>query len=129
VNLLPELESDARAIREWAAATPVVRRAWLFGSRVRGSHRPDSDLDVAIEHDRLSGDASTLATWIGEAGSWRAELAPQLQHRLDLWSYDPVRTPKIDNALRAGAILIYERAEAPPNKGNEADRPPLRDSQ
>lgn len=32
-----------------AGRQPLVGRMWLFGSRGRGDHRPDSDLDVAIE--------------------------------------------------------------------------------
>ncbi|MCY4026436.1 MAG: nucleotidyltransferase domain-containing protein [Acidobacteria bacterium] len=27
---------------------PMVRAAWLFGSRARGTERPDSDVDVAV---------------------------------------------------------------------------------
>jgi predicted nucleotidyltransferase len=110
VSLPSDLRADADAVSAWASATPVVRRAWLFGSRVLGTHRADSDLDVAIEHDKLPGDGSALTTWICEAKSWRAQLAPRLQHRLDLWSYDPGRTPTIESALDAGAVLIYERS-------------------
>lgn len=45
---LKELERIATVIAGWAAELPI-RRAFVFGSRVRGDHRPDSDLDVAIE--------------------------------------------------------------------------------
>jgi predicted nucleotidyltransferase len=37
------------AIRNWAASIPEVSAVYLFGSRVKGTARPDSDLDVAIE--------------------------------------------------------------------------------
>jgi predicted nucleotidyltransferase len=35
-------------IREWAAQTRYVKEVRLFGSRAKGSARPDSDIDLAI---------------------------------------------------------------------------------
>lgn len=35
----------------WAKADPVITRAWIYGSRWKGTNRPDSDLDVAVEID------------------------------------------------------------------------------
>jgi predicted nucleotidyltransferase len=37
------------AIRRWAAQNPEIASVYLFGSRVKGTARPESDLDVAIE--------------------------------------------------------------------------------
>ena len=37
------------ALRRALAAEPDVANALLFGSRARGSERPDSDVDVAVE--------------------------------------------------------------------------------
>ena len=39
----------AGIVADWADGCPGVGRVFLFGSRVRGDHRPDSDLDIAIE--------------------------------------------------------------------------------
>jgi predicted nucleotidyltransferase len=41
-------ESELLAICQWAFLTPSVREVWLFGSRAKSSHRPDSDIDLAI---------------------------------------------------------------------------------
>lgn len=35
------------AISEWAARHPITE-VWLYGSRARGTHRPDSDVDLAV---------------------------------------------------------------------------------
>ena len=44
-----DLPADAvRLIREWAARTDSVREVWLFGSRAKGTSRPDSDIDIGI---------------------------------------------------------------------------------
>jgi predicted nucleotidyltransferase len=37
------------AIVRWSESKPQVMRTWVFGSRVRGDNRPDSDLDIGIE--------------------------------------------------------------------------------
>ena len=66
--------SDREAIgyvAEAARRTLAVRRVVLFGSRARGDARPDSDVDIAVEHDssdaawsdfinRMQDDAPTL---------------------------------------------------------------------
>ncbi|MDD5298407.1 MAG: nucleotidyltransferase domain-containing protein [Rhodocyclaceae bacterium] len=52
-----ETEQAARAFAERVGAGYDMAGAILFGSRARQSHRPDSDLDVAIllrgEHQRF----------------------------------------------------------------------------
>ena len=35
------------AISEWAARHPITE-VWLYGSRARGTHRSDSDVDLAV---------------------------------------------------------------------------------
>lgn len=51
---------------------PQARAAWVFGSRVRGDARPDSDLDVAILLDA----PPSLSAWMA--------LAERLNRALDL---------------------------------------------
>jgi len=36
-------------LRAWAIVESFIRRVWIFGSRARGDHRIDSDIDVAVE--------------------------------------------------------------------------------
>ena len=49
------IETMATAVAKWAGTEPLIRKAYLFGSRVRGDHRSDSDLDVAVEIFILQG--------------------------------------------------------------------------
>ncbi len=69
-----------------------VTRLAVFGSRVRGDHRPDSDLDILVEHDpsrrfgwnelwnvmRLCEDATGLAPHVMTPG----ELTPRMSERM-----------------------------------------------
>jgi predicted nucleotidyltransferase len=45
VDLPPD---SAELIRQWAARTNAVQEVWLFGSRAKGTSRPDSDVDIGI---------------------------------------------------------------------------------
>jgi predicted nucleotidyltransferase len=38
----------AKTLADWADEFSVIETVFLFGSRVRGDHRPDSDVDVRI---------------------------------------------------------------------------------
>ena len=46
-HLATELEQLTTAIADWAAAVPTVT-IYVYGSRVRGHHRPNSDVDLHI---------------------------------------------------------------------------------
>jgi hypothetical protein len=64
VRPMPRLDTDIIAVvprlRVWAQGHANIRRVWLYGSRVRGTQRPDSDLDVAVEIDAVDEAAATL---------------------------------------------------------------------
>lgn len=49
--------ADLALIRGVLRDYPDVRTAWLFGSRAKGCHRPNSDIDLALEgpRDSLAG--------------------------------------------------------------------------
>ena len=44
----PELDDLLTTLVEWAAHASSAE-IFLFGSRVRGDHRPDSDVDISIK--------------------------------------------------------------------------------
>jgi predicted nucleotidyltransferase len=104
---------DVEAIRDWAARSENVRRVWLFGSRVKGGARPDSDLDVAVEPIDCQDD------WCEHQTRWRSELAGRTDSQLDLWEYKPGRDTRLDAAIADGSILV---CETPPNTSLERTR-------
>lgn len=90
---------DVDALRAALEAEPAILAAWLFGSRARGTARPDSDVDVAV----LFGDLVR-----------RAEAAWDLEARLSIGLRLPVQVVAVDAApadlvrrvLRDGVRLV-----------------------
>lgn len=101
--------TDIEAINRWAESLPIIKRVWLFGSRVRGTEKPDSDLDIAVEHDSLPGDSDAFTTAISEVDNWHAQLQPYVSFTIDLQSYIPGITPTIEAGLNDSSQLIYEK--------------------
>jgi predicted nucleotidyltransferase len=105
-----ELVRVKRPLRSWGEAKTFVRRLWIYGSRAKDLHRPESDLDVAIEFDPNDGE-DCLTTWTFEGDAWQRELQGSLPWRLQLEWYDPDgSTPRIERGIRDGGILVYQRA-------------------
>lgn len=123
---------DRLALEHWAASKPFVKRMWLFGSRATGKHRPDSDLDVAIEIDPVRpADATPLASFVYRSKGWESEIQLLLFHKLDLCHYNPeipetfvstgfdphgaedqLLQVSIVQSVERDGILIYDAAQA-----------------
>lgn len=78
MTVLPEgLEDIARILACWSAPAPSSI-VYLFGSRVRGDNRPDSDVDFHIHCSVRAGDRAT-AEWVTrQHETWFADLRPLL---------------------------------------------------
>ena len=50
-----DLKSLAQILADWAAPAPCAT-LYLYGSRVRGDHRPNSDVDVCFDWHHPLGD-------------------------------------------------------------------------
>jgi predicted nucleotidyltransferase len=104
------MNTDEAALKiiEWCSDRPHVMNAWFFGSRVKGTHRPDSDLDIVIDFD---------PSWVSALPAHKSEF---LQHdlKLDLTmllgsqvdchhrAFPP--TPTLDKAILEHGMLVYQ---------------------
>jgi hypothetical protein len=71
----PELKNLARILADWAAPSPNAR-VYLFGSRVRGDYRPDSDVDIHVDWSFVSED--DVEWWTHNNETDFADLKPRL---------------------------------------------------
>lgn len=100
-------------LRSWALGQYLVKRLWVFGSRARGTERPDSDLDVAVEifhQDESDG----LATWMFETEGWLSQFEALLPFKVDLQQYQgQAGTPHIDSALKQSSRIVVDNISPP----------------
>jgi predicted nucleotidyltransferase len=58
--------SDIEVIRHVLAKYGEIDEAILFGSRAKGSHRPGSDVDIAIKGSGGNETASLISTYLNQ---------------------------------------------------------------
>jgi predicted nucleotidyltransferase len=109
-----EIEKVKSVLSAWAKPNPLIQRVFVFGSRVRSDHRPDSDLDVAIELDPKACEAIDetrgFATWATENRRWAKELQKLLPFQLQLEYYEGEGSPTIQAGITRSSVLAYEKA-------------------
>ena len=67
-------------IPKLAAADSDIEVVWLYGSRARNTHRPDSDIDLAIAYKNFKLDPlEKVSRPVITASDWQAELNTQLK--------------------------------------------------
>jgi Nucleotidyltransferase domain len=95
----PDLVKLAQVLADWVAEAPGVPRIYLFGSRVRGDHRPDSDVDVRICHSEWAGDELTSQWWDAQNAEEFRTINGRLPGKLHIQASENVADP----AIRRGA--------------------------
>lgn len=104
-GLSPALKDSLIA---WAQKHDSIIDLWLFGSRAKGTARPDSDVDLAIVLVPPQGnDNWAFGIYIAYADRWQSELAAIVKRHVSLEAI----APDIDfNAeVRATGVLLWSR--------------------
>jgi predicted nucleotidyltransferase len=79
----------------------------IYGSRIKGNYRPDSDLDIAVEIIPDYG-SDILSTWIEFSDIWEIELQELLPYKVDLQLLDK-DSPTIQKGVDDSSVLVYVR--------------------
>jgi len=105
-----ELERAIKTIVEWAQSEQRIRKAYLFGSRLKGTENPKSDLDIAVEINREAGDINDYSAFAFDKCDYLQYLAEKIPFRLDLQLYaGEIETPKMYRYLSESSKVIYEQ--------------------
>lgn len=88
-------------IRKILAAFPEVEKAVIYGSRAKGTHKPGSDIDLALFGDRLTSDIrSRIAA--------RFDDSP-IPHTMDLSLYAELNHTQLREHIDRVGVVFYER--------------------
>jgi hypothetical protein len=101
-------EEDRQEIVAWARRHPEIKAVYLYGSRARGDHRPDSDIDLAVVMNTQPGDTNAYTTWI----FWKSECdkAPDLHLSCPIqleWYEKGADLKVVGPAVERDGILLY----------------------
>ncbi|SDT24961.1 nucleotidyltransferase domain-containing protein [Pseudomonas chlororaphis] len=100
----------ANVVSAWAEKHKSISRVWLFGSRVRGDHRDDSDIDIAVEVIALNQDVDCYSVWREEKPKLLSSISSQLPMPVHLeWCGGQVETPTIERGLLQSSLIVFER--------------------
>lgn len=94
-----ELRALAETLAKWLEPAGGFK-AYLFGSRVRGDHKPDSDVDVRIILEECKPDAAGMKWWSEQNMTDFAAIKSQLPGPLAIHRDTP---DDADPHIRAGA--------------------------
>jgi predicted nucleotidyltransferase len=106
-NQLPALEDSwIKSIQLFASKDARIAKVFVFGSRAKGTHRYDSDLDIAVQ---LTGtDPSERDTYaICKSEKWRKELGAVLPIKLDLQWANPETDKTVWPAVLNHGVQIF----------------------
>jgi predicted nucleotidyltransferase len=96
-------DRDLELIVESAKAFPEIQQLVLFGSRAKGTHKPGSDVDLAIK-----GEAVTYETALRLAEILNEETP--LPYFFDVLHYEAIAEPRLVEHIDRVGIVIYAQA-------------------
>ena len=96
--------SELELLRQALAATPGLSRARLFGSRAKGTSRPSSDIDLAVEGltDELAVEA--LRDLLNEL---------PLPYTVDVQALENIKNADLRAHIARVGATVFDRASEP----------------
>jgi hypothetical protein len=108
LTITPEFLAFVPRFQAWVASKSLIQRAWVYGSRLRGTQSPDSDLDLALEVlARIDEDPFTV--WCSESDDWRAELRSLSPYQIQLEWYGGKETEHASRFISCCSMLVFDR--------------------
>jgi predicted nucleotidyltransferase len=94
-------ESDLQYIQQTLRLFPEVKRAYIFGSRAKGTYKPGSDIDIA-----LRGEGITLQTVLRIHAKLEDE--GPMPYMVDVVDYDHLENQELKDHIDRIGKMIYE---------------------
>jgi uncharacterized protein len=93
--------SDFEEIRHVLAQHSEIEKAFLFGSRAKGTYRPTSDVDIALEGTAVTNALAWDVRYALLEDCW-------MPYRFDVVALQKVANSTFRAAIEADKLLIYE---------------------
>ena len=101
-------KEQVRELRAWAKRNDSVRELWLFGSRAKGTSKPESDVDIALalmpahgKHDWAMGKYFDLHV------EWKQELEKIVGRHVSLQAIETDSEGDVE--VRRTGVLMWAR--------------------
>ena len=105
------MDRIAEIVAQWASGVPCIVSVHLFGSRAKGTFRPDSDVDLAVVIEPDPG-LSVKQTYDEHVDEWWSELREHFPMFVHLVCNRGSATPDTMAYVSEAGILLYSRREA-----------------
>lgn len=101
-------DNDRAEIVKWAARHSEITKVHLYGSRARGDHRPDSDIDLAIGIIAQPGDSDSFTTWMfwKQAYDEGPDLKLSVEAQLE-WYEEGAGLERVGTGVERDGVLLY----------------------
>lgn len=97
-----EVQEMIPKIQGFCVGQPILK-AWLFGSCSRGEEKPDSDIDLLVEYDRLNERISLM-----RMAGMMISLEDLLHRKVDMVESGRL-LPFAQESVNRDKVLVYER--------------------
>jgi predicted nucleotidyltransferase len=93
---------------------PEVDEAWVFGSRAKGTHKPGSDVDLAIGGPRV--DFAVVSRL-----RYRLNEETQLPYSFDVVDRSTIQSQELRDHIERVGLLVYKKGdpEGSPTESND----------
>jgi len=107
-----DIKRLSQIVTPWGVGLNYRIRIYFFGSRLKETHRPDSDLDLAIEF--LDPWVDTSLAWFDYHEQWERELSHRAGLNIDLQLYD-IENENVRLYVKEKLTIIFESPAEPEN--------------
>jgi predicted nucleotidyltransferase len=95
-------------VGEWGLRTPHIVEVRLFGSRAKGTAKPDSDIDLAITVD---GDSpgTVLGNYFAFGEHWQGQLTELLEAKVHVALYNDPSSSVARSSCDQCSVLLFSK--------------------
>src|SRR5262245_44121892 len=104
-------EKQVATIIAWAKRTPDVQAVILFGSRCKGTARPNSDVDLALVMTEGPDQNQRADDYLHNYKAWEAELKGRLALDVTVGLLDPPLGGQVPGGVAGCRIELWSRGD------------------